>query len=230
MLLKLIERFNPYKKKPEPPKPFMGLLNDKQITDLCYTTNGKRMITPFIPTQVKRSAACLPNGQPLYGTVSHGLSSFGYDIRLSNEEFYTFKHIPGKVVDPKDFDNAFLEKQPCLISGDDSGEYYIIPGNSYALGVTVEQFNMPPDVMAICLTKSTYARCGLICNITPLEPGWSGSLTLEIANCSNSDVRVYVNEGIAQLLFYRGEQPSVTYDQRDGKYNKQPNQVVTAKV
>lgn len=159
MINYIITKYNPFTANKEEPKPTYGLLNDKEITELCYADYNNSMIKPFIPTQVKRSAQCDGRGYPLYSTVSHGLSSFGYDIRLSSEEFYTFKHLPGKVVDPKDFDCAFLEQQRCIISGDDCGEYFIVPGNSYALGVTVEKFNMPKDVMAICMTKSTYARC-----------------------------------------------------------------------
>lgn len=221
-----------FKQQPElqqKPQPTMGLLNDQEIEELCYVTEGQPMIWPYSPIQVKHSMQCDDKGNPLHKAISYGQSSFGYDIRLSDKEFYTFKHVPGRIVDPKNFSDDFLELQKFQYDSS-LGKYFIIPGNSYALGLTVERFVMPQDVMAICMTKSTYARSGIFANITPLEPGWSGYLTIEIANCSPSDVKVYANEGIGQLLFYRGNKPDVTYDMRQGKYNKQGQQVVMAKV
>lgn len=197
-----------------------GIQSDNQLSFL-----HKGMITPFLNRQVRGDRA-----SDLGKVVSYGLSSYGYDIRLSDKDFYTFNHLPGRLVDPKDFDRSFLEPQLPTENYGKADQYFIIPGNSYALGVSVEHFKMPSDVMAICMTKSTYARAGIFCNITPIEPGWEGYLTLEIANCANSDVKVYANEGIAQILFFKGNQPDVTYDKRNGKYNKQPNKVVTAKV
>jgi dCTP deaminase len=112
----------------------------------------------------------------------------------------------------------------------DSGDYFVLPANSYALCHSLEAFSLPKDVIGVCLGKSTYARCGVIANITPLEPGWKGYLTIELSNSSKGDVKIYAGEGIAQVLFFKGEQPSVTYDSRNGKYQNQSDQIVTAKV
>ena len=160
--------------------------------------------------------------------ISFGQSSYGYDIRLSPKEFLIFKHIPGTVVNPKNFNPKNLESSPLL--KDEYGEFFIIPAHSYALGVALEKLKIPPNITAICLGKSTYARVGLIVNVTPAEASWEGNLTLEFSNSASADCRVYVNEGIAQLLFLEGEECAVTYAQRNGKYQHQLEEVTLARV
>ncbi len=152
-------------------------------------------------------------GQVRDGTISYGLSSFGYDIRVA-PEFKVFTNVHNVVVDPKGFDDRSFV--------DVNAEACIIPPNSFALARTVEYFRMPRDVLAICLGKSTYARCGIVVNVTPLEPSWEGYLTLEISNTTPLPAKIYANEGIAQLLFLQGnESPEVAYADRSGKYMKQ---------
>lgn len=191
-------------------------LNDRQIRDLCspetLPADVAPMISPFEPEQVKE----------VDGTrvVSYGTSSFGYDMRVANE-FRIFTNANNTLIDPKAFDdNAFIDVQ---------GDHVIIPPNSFILCRSMEEFAMPDDVMAICLGKSTYARCGLIVNVTPLEPGWTGHLTIEISNTTPLPAKLYAEEGVAQLLFARGERPSVTYRDRGGKYMGQQG-VTTARV
>lgn len=193
------------------------ILNDLEISRLAQLG----MITPFAPAQIRT----LSDGAP---AISRGLSSFGYDITLSVREFRIFRRLPGDVVDPKAFTVDHLEYS--TLHTNNEGAWFILPAHSYALGVTVERFVIPSDVVGICVGKSTYARCGVITNITPLEPGWSGHLTLEISNSSDSDVRVYAGEGIAQLLFLRGERPDITYEDRAGKYQDQAHAVTLARI
>lgn len=159
------------------------------------------MITPFKKSLVRE------------GVISYGLSSFGYDIRLA-DEFKIFTNVYSAVVDPKNFDaKSFVEVR---------GDHCIIPPNSFLLARSYERIVMPKNMLAICLGKSTYARCGLIVNVTPLEPGWEGYITLEISNTTPLPAKVYANEGIAQLIFLEGhEAPEVTYDMRKGKYQHQ---------
>jgi dCTP deaminase len=195
--------------------------------DLWIIEQAKKgMISPFEEKLVKKtildSGIEIPN-------ISWGLSSYGYDIRLSPLEFLVFRHIPGTIVDPKKFNPRNLE--PVELHHDENGDYFILPGNSYGLGVSLESIKMPPNVTAICLGKSTYARVGVICNITPLEAGWIGkSITLEFSNSSNADVRIYANEGICQLLFFEGEPCQTTYADRGGKYQNQSERVTLPKV
>jgi dCTP deaminase len=152
-------------------------------------------------------------GQVREGVISYGLSSYGYDIRVA-PEFKVFTNVHHVVVDPKDFDDrSFVDinEKEC-----------IIPPNSFALARTVEYFRIPRDVLVICLGKSTYARCGIIVNVTPLEPTWEGYLTLEISNTTPLPAKIYGGEGIAQLLFFEGdEEPEIAYADRKGKYMKQ---------
>jgi dCTP deaminase len=152
-------------------------------------------------------------GQVREGVVSYGLSSYGYDIRVA-PEFKVFTNVHHVVVDPKDFDDrSFVDIQ---------ADHCIIPPNSFALARTVEYFRIPRDVLVICLGKSTYARCGIIVNVTPLEPTWEGYLTLEISNTTPLPAKIYGGEGIAQLLFFEGdEEPETAYADRKGKYMKQ---------
>jgi dCTP deaminase len=152
-------------------------------------------------------------GQVRDGKISYGLSSYGYDIRVSSE-FKVFTNVYNAVVDPKRFDaRSFV---------DVCGPECIIPPNSFALARTEEYFRIPRNVLAICVGKSTYARCGLVVNVTPLEPTWEGYLTLEISNTTPLPAKVYGGEGIAQLLFFEGDElPEVAYSDRKGKYMNQ---------
>ncbi|MFZ4664904.1 MAG: dCTP deaminase [Prochlorotrichaceae cyanobacterium] len=197
------------------------LKNDRWIIQQAQ----EGMITPFEPQQVRQLDL---NGVLIPG-ISYGVSSYGYDIRLSPTEFLVFKHIPGTVVNPKAFNPGNLEPVP--LQSDAYGSYFIIPANSYGLGVSLEAIVMPPTVTAICMGKSTYARVGLIVNVTPLEAGWIGEgITLEFSNASSADCRVYANEGVAQLLFLEGEPCLTTYQARQGKYQNQSGRVTLAKV
>ena len=161
-----------------------------------------RMIEPFEDRQVR------------VGTISYGLSSFGYDIRVA-DEFRIFTPATGQltVVDPKQIDERALVPF--------HGDVCIIPPNSFALARTVEYFRIPRNVLTICLGKSTYARCGIIVNVTPFEPEWEGHVTIEISNTTPLPCKIYANEGIAQVLFFEGEQPEVSYADRKGKYQAQ---------
>ncbi|BEV35617.1 dCTP deaminase [Synechococcus sp. M16CYN] len=160
--------------------------------------------------------------------LSFGCSSYGYDLRLSPKEFLIFRHIPGTVMNPKRFNPTNLEPTPLHEDGD--GRYFIIPAHSYGLGVALESMKVPSDITVICLGKSTYARLGIIVNTTPVEACWEGHLTLEFSNSSGADCRIYANEGICQLLFFEGEPCSITYSDRQGKYQHQPERVTLAKV
>jgi dCTP deaminase len=153
------------------------------------------------------------SGQVRDGVISYGVSSFGYDVRVA-DEYKVFTDVYSVVVDPKQFDaKSFVDVK---------ADYCIIPPRSFALARTLEYFRIPPDVLVICVGKSTYARCGIIVNVTPLEPEWCGHLTLEISNTTPLPAKIYSNEGLAQLLFFRGEEvPEVTYASRSGKYQDQ---------
>ena len=159
------------------------------------------MIEPFVDEQVRA------------GVVSFGLSSYGYDIRVA-DEFKVFTNINSTVVDPKHFDSrSFVDLKT---------EICIIPPNSFALAKTVEYFRIPRDVLTVCVGKSTYARCGLIVNVTPFEPEWEGFVTLEISNTTPLPAKIYANEGIAQVLFFQSDEPcEVSYADKKGKYQKQ---------
>jgi dCTP deaminase len=159
---------------------------------------GHGMIEPFEERQVRE------------GVVSYGLSSYGYDIRVANE-FKVFTNINSTVIDPKHFDpRSFV---------DITADTCIVPPNSFALARTVEYFRIPRDVLTVCLGKSTYARCGIIVNVTPFEPEWEGTATLEISNTTPLPARIYANEGIAQVLFFQSDEPcAVSYGDKRGKY------------
>jgi dCTP deaminase len=152
-------------------------------------------------------------GQVREGAISYGVSSFGYDIRVA-DEYKVFTDVFSVVVDPKAFDpRSFV---------DIKGDHCIIPPRSFALARTLEYFRIPSDVLVVCVGKSTYARCGIIVNVTPLEPEWEGHLTLEISNTTPLPAKIYSNEGLAQLLFFQGDEvPDVTYAMRKGKYQGQ---------
>ena len=160
-----------------------------------------KMIEPFVDDQVRS------------GVVSFGLSSYGYDIRVA-DEFKVFTNINNTVIDPKSFDpRSFVDIQ---------SDVCIVPPNSFALGRTIEYFRIPRDILTICLGKSTYARCGIIVNVTPFEPEWEGFVTLEISNTTPLPAKIYANEGIAQVLFLQGDEPCErSYADKRGKYLKQ---------
>jgi dCTP deaminase len=161
----------------------------------------RRMIEPFVERQVRD------------GVISYGLSSYGYDIRVA-DEFKVFTNINTTVIDPKRFDPRSLV--------DVRTEVCIVPPNSFALARTVEYFRIPRDVLTICLGKSTYARCGIIVNVTPFEPEWEGTATLEISNTTPLPARIYANEGIAQVLFFQSDEVcEVSYADKKGKYQAQ---------
>ncbi|NLW05760.1 MAG: dCTP deaminase [Pseudomonadaceae bacterium] len=165
----------------------------------------KAMITPFEPGQVREA-----DGQKI---ISYGTSSYGYDVRCANE-FKIFTNINSTIVDPKNFDEKNFV--------DFKGDRCIIPPNSFALARTVERFSIPRDVLVVCLGKSTYARCGIIVNVTPLEPEWEGYVTLEFSNTTTLPAVIYANEGVAQMLFFGGDQVcDVSYKDRGGKYQGQ---------
>ncbi len=186
--------------------------NDIWIAEMA----DKGMISPFEPKLVRR----IDN----LAVISYGLSSFGYDIKLSPLDFRIFRHIPGTVVDPKNFNPENLES--AKLHTDVNGSYFILPAHSYGLGVSLEHLDVPDNITVLCVGKSTYARVGLIANLTPAEAGWRGHLTLEFSNSSSADCRIYANEGVVQLLFLSGEPCSVSYEQRQGKYQDQPERIV----
>ena len=190
--------------------------NDAWIAEMA----AKEMISPFEPKLV-RQVEKLP-------VISFGLSSFGYDIRLSPSEFRIFKHVPGTVVDPKRFNPENLES--AKLRRDEHGSYFILPAHSYGLGVALERLQIPDNITVLCIGKSTYARCGIICNLTPAEAGWRGHLTLEVSNSSSADCRIYATEGIVQLLFFEGNACDVSYESRRGKYQDQPESIVMARI
>lgn len=180
------------------------ILNDRQIAKLCTPDNGTPpMVAPFEPKLVNRTS----DGERI---ISYGLSSFGYDARLDRSFKIATNVSPLTVVDPKkDHSEAYVEHR---------GDNVLIPPHGFVLAQTFEYFHVPEDVIAICMGKSTYARTGIIVNITPLEPGWHGHVTLEISNTNSLPARVHAGEGICQFLFLKGERPETTYLDRGGKY------------
>jgi len=188
------------------------------------------MITPFEPDLIRQAPAAPSSGHPGIPLISYGTSSYGYDLRLSDKDFQIFRHIPGTVMDPKAFNPANLT--PALLHEDPegAGSYFILPAHSYGLGVALEHLRMPPNMTAIAVGKSTYARMGIIVNTTPTEAGWEGHLTLELSNSSGADCRIYAGEGICQLLFFEGSPCDTTYKDRSGKYQHQTEQVTHARV
>jgi dCTP deaminase len=159
------------------------------------------MIEPFVERQKRE------------GVISYGLSSYGYDARVGRE-FKIFTNVDSAIVDPKAFsDKSFVDRE---------SDVCIVPPNSFALATTIEYFRVPRDVLVVCLGKSTYARCGIIVNVTPLEPEWEGHVTIEISNTTPLPARIYAGEGICQFLFFKGERPcEVSYADRAGKYMRQ---------
>jgi dCTP deaminase len=198
--------------------------NDNWITTMAK----KGMIIPFEPQLVREVSLDASTPGISHRVISYGLSSYGYDLRLSPNEFRVFRHIPGTIVDPKNFNPDNLE--PGALHTDAQGSYFILPAHSYGLGVALERLEVPDNVSVICIGKSTYARIGLIANLTPAEAGWCGHLTLEFSNSSSADCRIYASEGIVQLLFFEGEPCNVSYADRQGKYQDQSEVVTLAKV
>lgn len=180
----------------------MSIKSDKWIRRMA---TDKEMISPFEPSQVRY------NGDQKI--VSYGTSSYGYDVRCARE-FKIFTNINSAIVDPKNFDDSSFV--------DIESDVCIIPPNSFALARTVEYFKIPRNVLTICLGKSTYARCGIIVNVTPLEPEWEGHVTLEFSNTTNLPAKIYANEGVAQMLFLESDEVCETsYADRGGKYQGQ---------
>jgi dCTP deaminase len=190
------------------------------------------MIEPFVPELVREIDVSLgghDEEQPMiFPVLSFGCSSYGYDLRLSPNEFQIFQHVPGTVMNPKRFNPKNLTLAE--LQHDDDGDFFILPGHTCGLGVVIEKLRVPPNCTVICLGKSTYARLGIIVNATPAEAGWEGHLTLEFSNSSAADCRIYANEGVCQLLFAEGEPCEVTYADRWGKYQGQGETVVTARA
>ncbi len=181
----------------------MSIKSDKWIRRMA---ENEGMIDPFEPGQVRY-------GADEHRLISYGTSSYGYDVRCANE-FKIFTNINSAVVDPKNFDdNSFV---------DVTSDVCIIPPNSFALARTVEYFRIPRSVLTVCLGKSTYARCGIIVNVTPLEPEWQGHVTLEFSNTTPLPAKIYANEGVAQMLFFESDEICETsYGDRGGKYQGQ---------
>jgi dCTP deaminase len=176
----------------------MSIKSDRWIKKMALE---HRMIEPFVDTQTGA------------GVVSYGVSSYGYDIRVA-DEFKVFTNVYNTVVDPKHFDpKSFV---------DIKADVCVIPPNSFALARTIEYFRIPRDILTVCVGKSTYARCGIIVNVTPFEPEWEGHVTIEISNTTPLPARIYANEGIAQVLFFQGDEPcEVSYRDKKGKYQAQ---------
>ncbi len=176
----------------------MAIKSDRWIRKMAQEHG---MITPFSDRQVRE------------GVISFGVSSYGYDLRVA-DEFKIFTNVNSAIVDPKNFDQrSFIDvKAPSVL----------IPPNSFALARSVEYFKIPRDVLTICVGKSTYARCGIIVNVTPFEPEWEGFVTLEISNSTPLPAKIYSNEGLCQILFFQGDEPcEISYKDKSGKYQKQ---------
>jgi dCTP deaminase len=181
----------------------MGLKSDNWIKKMAREHN---MIEPFTDSQIRQ------------GVISYGVSSYGYDIRVA-DEFKIFTNVFSAIVDPKNFNPQSMI--------DFKGDVCIIPPNSFALARTIEYFHIPRNVLTICLGKSTYARCGIIVNVTPFEPEWEGFVTLEISNTTPLPAKIYANEGMAQVLFFEGDEPcDISYADKKGKYQKQQSIVL----
>jgi dCTP deaminase len=176
----------------------MAIKNDRWIRKMALEHD---MISPFNDRQMRE------------GVISYGVSSYGYDLRVA-DEFKIFTNVNSAIVDPKNFDQrSFIDVK---------GPSVLIPPNSFALARSVEYFKIPRDILTICVGKSTYARCGIIVNVTPFEPEWEGFVTLEISNSTPLPAKIYSNEGLCQILFFQGDEPpDVSYKDKAGKYQKQ---------
>ncbi|MBM3195428.1 MAG: dCTP deaminase [Chlamydiae bacterium] len=190
----------------------MGLLSDKEIIE---RVENSQMIEPFYPHLVRQDR----EGNKI---ISYGLSSYGYDLRV-DRKFKVFTNVFCSSVDPK----GFKEKEFVDIEDD----VCIIPPNSFALAVSIEYFRIPRDILTLCIGKSTYARCGIIVNVTPFEPEWEGHVTLEISNTTPLPAKIYAGEGLAQVLFLKANTPCITsYLDRGGKYMGQQRQIVLPRL
>lgn len=189
------------------------LLPDHQIRNY-------NIFTPFIES----------SGQVQPGKMGTGLGSYGYDLSLSDREFKIYRDLKrhNDEINPKDFNQDYLEE--IELKTDKWGKYFVLPKYSYGLGCSVEYIDMPDNITGIAIGKSTYARIGIIANITPIECGWKGYLTLEFANTSPNNVRIYANEGVVQILLFSSIEPEKTYSDKGGKYNYQPEEITTPKV
>jgi dCTP deaminase len=176
----------------------MAIKSDRWIRKMALEHD---MISPFNDRQMRE------------GVISYGVSSYGYDLRVA-DEFKIFTNVNSAIVDPKNFDQrSFIDVK---------GPSVLIPPNSFALARSVEYFKIPRDILTICVGKSTYARCGIIVNVTPFEPEWEGFVTLEISNSTPLPAKIYSNEGLCQILFFQGDEPpDVSYKDKAGKYQKQ---------
>ena len=176
----------------------MSIKSDKWIREMSL---NEEMISPFVDNQIRK------------GTISYGLSSYGYDIRVS-DEYKVFTNVNNSVVDPKKFDEkSFIDYK---------GDICIVPPNSFALARSIEYFKIPRNVLTVCLGKSTYARCGIIVNVTPFEPEWEGHVTLEISNTTPLPAKIYSNEGLCQVLFFESDEIcEKSYKDKKGKYQSQ---------
>lgn len=173
-------------------------MSDKWINSMVESS---KMIDPFISSKVSK------------GVISYGLSSYGYDARVGRK-FQVFTNVNSSYVDPKAFQSSNLVEK--------EGDFCIIPPNSFALACTIEYFRIPRDIIVLCVGKSTYARCGIIVNVTPLEPGWEGHVTLELSNTTPLPAKIYSNEGVCQFLFLQGDTECITaYNESGGKYMNQ---------
>jgi dCTP deaminase len=195
----------------------MGILCDWEIKALSL---GDKLIEPFVDHVVREE-----NNRNI---LSYGLGSYGYDIRLSPKQCLLFGGTSAGVCDPKSFDKSILKETE--LREDEKGEYFLLPPYGYCLCVAHERLKLPEDITVLPAGKSSYARTGIHCNITPAEGGWEGYLTLQISNSTGLFNRIYANEGITQLLFFRGKSCMVSYKDRKGKYQNQPKEVVCAKV
>lgn len=188
------------------------ILNDNEISTLCWQND---LIQPNYPEQVRANS----DGKNI---ISYGLSSFGYDIRVANEFQIHYRALSPGIIDPKnynDYSSTIKTNHPVDI-----------PPNSFALARSVERIKMPRNLIALCVGKSTYARCGIIVNVTPLEPEWEGYITLEISNTTPHSARIYPNEGIAQLIFLKGKSCYISYKDRKGKYQNQEQEIVPPRI
>ena len=176
----------------------MSIKSDKWIRKMSL---NEEMISPFVDNQIRK------------GTISYGLSSYGYDIRVS-DEYKVFTNVNNSMVDPKKFDEkSFIDYK---------GDICIVPPNSFALARSIEYFKIPRNILTICLGKSTYARCGIIVNVTPFEPEWEGHVTLEISNTTPLPAKIYSNEGLCQVLFFESDEVcEKSYKDKKGKYQNQ---------
>ena len=197
-----------------PWQPLASSIPDWRIRQLA----NAGMISPFEPGKIREVQE--------RRVISYGCSSYGYDLTLSPDDFRIFQHVPGLIVDPKNFDERCLVQVE--LNYDEQGSYFILPGHTYGLGVARDRLKLPANVTAQFIGKSTYARCGVIVNLTPGEAGWEGYLTLEMSNSSGADCRIYADEGICQALFFEGVACDNPYG--DGKYQGQASGVTVARI